>query len=246
MQSFNRYIILPVLTWIVISSCDQGDVTDCFKKKGKNTTVEYTLGFFHTVVVLDEVDIYLLNGVDQRVEVSAGKNLLPAIRLEVEDSVLTIRNKNVCNWVREPGNPGVYLYSNRLRRAEIYDYSNFYSTDTLELKKVELFSDGTGNFDLLINVDTLLIESIYISNFKISGKVDFLKIYFTDDSRFDGKKLVSDYNRIDHTGSNLIELYPIKELSGVINSTGDIHYYHEPELVNVTINHTGQLVDQSD
>jgi hypothetical protein len=227
-------------------SCDNDRVVDCLKKTGEITSVDYPVDFFHTVKVLDEVDIYLLNGENQRIELVAGKNLLSNIRFEVKDSVLTISNNNRCNWVRTPGNPGIYIYNNHLRRIEIYDYSNFYTPDSLHLKTMELFSDGTGDFDLLVDVDTLLVESIYISNFTFSGKVNFLGILFTDDSRFNGKELISEYNIIDHNGSNLIELYPLKVLSGQLNSTGDLYFYHDPEILDVVINHSGKLINRTD
>jgi hypothetical protein len=187
-----------------------------------------------------------LNGEEQRIELVAGKNLLSNIRFEVKDSVLSISNNNRCNWVRTPGNPGVYIYNNHLRRIEIYDYSNFYTTDSLRLNTLSLFSDGTGNFDLLVDIDTLLVESIYISNFTFSGKVDLLRILFSNDSRFDGRELISEYNYIDHNGSNLIELYPVKVLTGQLSSTGDLYYYHNPQVLDMAINHSGKLVKKSD
>jgi len=245
MRSVNEPVILLITIFLVFVSCNNENAIDCLKKTGEITTREYSVGYFHTIEAIDEADIYLLNAETQRIEVKAGKNLLSNIQFEVKDSVLTIRNKNRCNWVRTPGNPGIYIYNNQLRRIDIYDYSNFYTLDSLHLNGLELFSDGTGNFDLKLDVDTLLIESIYISNFKIAGTVDFLKILFTNDSRFEGKELISEYNEIHHTGSNLIELYPIKVLSGELNSTGDLYYYHDPEILDISISGTGQLVDRS-
>jgi hypothetical protein len=227
-------------------SCDSENAGDCFKKTGDVINREFSLEPFHSIVVIDEADVYLENGNDQRVMVKAGKNLIPDIHFDVKDSILTITNNNRCNWVRTPGNPGIYIQNDRLRKIEIYDYVNFYSPDSLRLNILKIYSDGTGNFDLKLDVDSLQIESIYISNFKLAGRVDFLEIRFTDDSQFDGKELISEYNAIHHGGSNLIELFPIKELTGELTSTGSLCYFHTPEILDVEISHTGQLINCSD
>jgi hypothetical protein len=241
----GRLQTLFLLTCFSLFSCNRDNSADCFKKTGAITTREFALAPFHTIVVIDEADIYLENGTDQQVEIKAGKNLIPEIHFEVEDSILTITNDNRCNWVRTPGNPGIYIRNNQLRKIEIYDFVNFYSPDTLHLNQLQIYSDGTGNFDMMLDVNSLQIESMYISNYKLTGRVQKLEIIFKDDSRLDGKALVSEFNFIQHEGSNLIELFPIKELTGEISSTGDLCYYHVPDFMDVEIKYTGKLIDCS-
>lgn len=241
----HYYIIFTCLS-LSFFSCNNENAVDCFKKTGEITSKELSVEPFHSIIVTDEADVYLENGKEQRIVVKTGKNLISNIHFNVKDSILTISNDNRCNWVRMPGNPGIYIQNEQLRKIEIFDYANFYAQDTLRLNKLEIFSDGTGNFDLSLKVDTLQIESIYISNFKLAGKVQFLEIRFTDDSQLDGKELISEFNIIHHGGSNLIELFPIKVLTGELSSTGDLYYYHDPELLEVTIFNSGQLVNYSD
>ena len=246
MRIWLSYFYTLILLILLNVSCNDANAPDCFKKTGEYTEQEFMLDSFHTVVVLDEADVYLANGVEQLVEIRSGKNLIPDIHLEVKDSVLTIRNENSCNWRRMPGNPGIYINSNRLRRIEIYDYANFYTMDTLSLSRLTVFSDGTGNFDMAIDMDSLYVKSIYISNFRFSGSVEVLEVTFEDDSRFDGAELTSDFNKINHFGSNLIEIFPLKELVGELGSTGDLCYHHEPEYIDVKIDHTGRLIKCSE
>lgn len=242
---FQTLFLLVCLSFSLFS-CDRENAADCFKKTGAITTREFDLQPFHSIVVMDEADIYLGNGTHQQVEIKAGKNLIPEIHFEVQDSILTITNDNRCNWTRTPENPGIYIQNNQLKKIEIYDYVNFYTPDTLHLDRLQIYSDGTGNFDMILDVNSLKIESMYISNYKLTGRVKKLEILFLDDSRLDGKSLVSEFNSIQHKGSNLIELYPIKELTGEISSTGDLCYYHVPVLLDVKINYTGKLMDCSD
>jgi hypothetical protein len=80
----------------------------------------------------------------------------------------------------------------------------------------------------------------------LTGDAGYLEIRFTNDSRFDGRNLLSGVNRIHHHGSNLIELWPVRELTGELGSTGNLCYYHEPDYLDVEINHAGKLTECSE
>ncbi len=241
--------ILPILIifcTLTFSGCDSENAFGCFKKPGEIIEQEIQLGSFSIIEAYDEVDIYLLNSTEQRVIIKAGRNLIPQIHLNVEDDILTITNDNSCNWVRSPENPGIYVYSNDISGIGIFDFANIYSEETLNLHKLSIFSDGTGNFDMNIELDSLFVESVYISNFTFNGNTDFLDLLITGDSRFLARNLSAIDIKIDHNGSNRVELYPINKLKGVIQSTGSVYYYHEPETLDVTVRSTGALIYVSD
>lgn len=48
----------------------------------------------------DKVNVAIYQGNEQKVEVVAGKNIIESIRTYVEDSMLIIEDRNVCNFVR--------------------------------------------------------------------------------------------------------------------------------------------------
>ena len=240
-----KKLILYILIIIYIfsfSGCDSENAFGCFKKPGEIIEQEIHLDTFSLIEVHDEMDIYLINSAEQRVIIKAGKNLIPQIHLNVEADKLTISNDNSCNWVRSPENPGIYIFSNDVAGIDIYDFANIYSEETLVLDKLSIFSDGTGNFDMNIDVDSLMVRTVYISNFEFKGNVEFLDLLITGDSRFLARNLSVEDVIIDHSGSNRVELYPLKSLKGVIQSTGSVYYFYEPEILDVTIKSTGQLI----
>jgi hypothetical protein len=246
MRKDNIYIwIWTVVFVLLFFGCDSNNAPDCFKTTGDIVQQEIQLDDFTSIETLDEIDIYLSGSEEQKVIVKAGENLIPKIHLTVKNKVLTITNDNKCNWRRSPGNPGVYVYSNDLSSISIFDFSNIYTMDTLVLDNLHIYSDGTGNFDMIMNTDSLFIESIYISNFNMTGQTDFLHILFNDDSQFIGKDLKSSYCEISHFGSNRIETYPIVSLTGTVESTGSLYYYNEPDILDVMVYGTGTLIDLS-
>lgn len=233
-------LILPYA--FTFSGCDSENAFGCFKKPGEIVEQEIQLDSFSFIEAHDEVDIYLVNSTEQKVIIKAGKNLIPQIHLNVENNILSIRNDNSCNWVRSPENPGIYIFSSDVSGIGIFDFVNVFSEETLILENLSIFSDGTGNFDMNIEVDSLFVETIYISNFNISGNADFLDLIITGDSRFLARNLSVIDVIIDHNGSNRVELYPINKLKGIIHSTGSVYYFYEPEILDVTVRSTGQLI----
>lgn len=239
------YSYLIIISILSVFGCDSENALDCFKTTGEIIQQEISLEFFNSIEVLDEVDIYLFDSDKQKVIIKAGENLIPKIHLEVSDQLLSITNDNKCNWRRSPENPGVYIYSNDLSNISIFDFSNFYTQDSLILDKLHIFSDGTGNFDMTLIVDSLSVKSTYISNFKLSGEAYYLYIELSDDSRFLAQDLKSSYCEILHNGSNRIEIYPIISLTGTLQSTGSLYFFNDPDILDITVLGSGKLIDQS-
>jgi hypothetical protein len=239
------YTYLSVISILSVFGCDSENAMDCFKTTGEIVQQEVSLESFNSIEVLDEVDIYLFNSDKQKVIIKAGENLISKIHLDVNDQLLSITNDNRCNWRRSPENPGIYIYSDDLSKISIFDFSNFYSLDSLILDNLHIFSDGTGNFDMTLVVDSLSIKSTYISNFKLRGEAYYLQIDFSDDSQFLGQDLKSSYCEIIHNGSNRIEIYPIITLAGTLYSTGNLYYFNNPDILDIAVFGSGELIYQS-
>ncbi len=245
--SMKKRIIYFGLSFITLAgiSCDSENALECFKTAGAYTEKEIAMEIFDKMVVMDEADIYLANGLHPGITVQGGKNIISDIDFSFSDRTLTIKNYNKCLWVRKAGNPKIVITNPALNHIETYDFVNIYSIDTIRYPSLFIFSDGTGNFDLKVNMDSLLINSVFVSNFIIKGKTDFLHLYIINDSRISGKELISDYNRIYHAGSNRLELYPREVLKGQLLGTGSIHLYYKPVVLNVDIQGDGELVDHT-
>jgi len=242
----SAFIISIVLYAISFYSCDNENALDCLKKPGEIVEQEVQLDSFNSIEAHDEMDIYLINSNEQKVIVKAGKNLISKINLNVEHEILTLSNDNTCNWIRSPENPGIYIFSNDISGIGIFDFANIISEESLKLDNLSIFSDGTGNFEMNVDIDSLFVESIYISNFTFTGNAGFIDLILTGDSRFLAGNLLTGDIIIDHNGSNRVELFPINSLKGVVQSTGSVYFFHEPEILDVTIRGAGQLINLSE
>lgn len=233
-------ILLIALSVSVLFSCGSGP--DFLKSTGEIVHVEVDVDVFNTISAVDEVDIYIYQGVEQKVVIRAGKNLIDKIHLTVADEILTITNKNAFNWVRKKGNPEIHITAPELKRIEVFDFTNVYGIDTLYVSDFEIYSLGTGDITLLLNAGSVNIRSDFISVIDVKGETEYLRVASTKDSKFLLSELKANEVSVGHYGSNRIDVFPVHILRGTIRETGDLFYYNEPEILEVNVYGSGQLI----
>ena len=84
----------------MLAACNKTSAPDCFKKTGKQTSVERTLMPFVCLVLEANLEVVINNGPEYKAEIFGGENMLDEIQTSVSDGTLTIDNKNKCNFVR--------------------------------------------------------------------------------------------------------------------------------------------------
>jgi len=235
-------ILISIITWgLVQFSCDSGP--DFLKSSGDPVEVERNLDSFNSISAIDEVDIYISQGPEQRVSIHAGKNIEPKIELTVKDNVLEIYNKNTFNWLREPGNPEIHITIPDIRKLELFDYVNIYALDTLKTSYLRVYTYGTGSVSLLLKAETVSLQSDFISVIEVKGEATDLKLKNISDGKILTRDLIAQNIKVEHTGSNLIEVFPIESLSGTMTGTGDVIYFNKPPLLDVKATGTGRVYE---
>lgn len=238
----KHFIIILTLLSFAVVSCDSEDSIDCFKKTGEEIEVEIALAPFHSIKTEDEIDLYLMNG-SQKVILKGGKNLLLEIDLSVKDGVLTIFNANSCNWVREAGNPAIYIQSDLLEKINLFDYANLYSESKYSTDTLEILSDGTGDINLEIEGDLLNLTSTFIGNITLGGRLDHLEIQVFNDARLIANELKARVIKFEHTGSNDLWLFPVDSISGLVTQNGHIYLFNRPTYQNLSIEGAGKIFE---
>ncbi|MDZ4664607.1 MAG: DUF2807 domain-containing protein [Bacteroidota bacterium] len=83
----------------VFTSCNKSS-PDCFKKAGKDSSIERIVTPFKVVLLETNIEVTLIKGIDYKVEIFGGSNLLKKITTSVDSGTLVIDNDNGCNFVR--------------------------------------------------------------------------------------------------------------------------------------------------
>lgn len=241
----NLFAIMLLVPGILFNlGCENGGF-DCIQKAGDQITKTVDAPPFHSINAYDGVNIFIKEGPDQNINLQVGENLSREIIVEVDqEGSLNIRNENSCNWVRSYRDINVFITTNSLSRINQFGYGTIKSEGVLSFPSITVNAkDGVGDIHLEVQNEKLYLVSNTIANFYLSGFTEELVIgnYYSN-GRFLGKELVAKKVGITHLGSNTIEVNATESLSGSIQSVGNVHYYGNPSIVDVSITGKGELI----
>ena len=96
----KKTLVILVLISFFLNSCKKENQLDCFKSTGKEVSEIRDLPSFNRILLENQINLNISQGVNFRVEVIAGKNIIKNILTKVTNGILTIENNNTCNFVR--------------------------------------------------------------------------------------------------------------------------------------------------
>lgn len=230
--------------FLILSSCNP-DGIGCFKSTGDLETIVVEIGDFSTIDVSGDIEVHLSSGGVNKVEITAGGNIIPGIRTEVIDGVLYLDNLNTCNWTRKYINPVVEITSPALTKIAQHGFGKIISNGTLNYDDLTLENtEGSGDFILDVNVQSLRIGSNEVANFYLTGRAEQLVIgFYYADEIFFGEELLVDNCVITHYGSNSMHLNVSGSIKGAIYSYGDVIMHKQmPQTIEVTESENGKLL----
>ena len=95
----NIFAIL--LLALIIGSCKRAEDRRCWKPKGKMVTEGRMMPSFNKLSLHDGMDYVLIQDSLDFVNIKAGENLINLVNTTVVDGELTIKDDNMCNFLRE-------------------------------------------------------------------------------------------------------------------------------------------------
>ncbi len=235
------YIIVVFLLF----SCDQEDVWDCIQSEGD--LVQITKSFENDIYhfkIHDDINIVLHDSESQRIDLVAGKNMVPEIKFSLIDGVLTVENQNSCRWTRPSQRVALHIYTDTLELLENRGYGHIHSVDTLTYS-FRIWNFQPGEIDLKLTSDAIGFELHALTNVYLEGTIGHLGIFMGE--RNDGIVRAENLNAItstvNHNGYNAIHVNAQQEIQYLLNGPGNIIIYREPErLIEVERNGTGRII----
>lgn len=243
--------LIYIVSFFFILGCDSENANDCFQKAGTVIQQEIVVDTFDKILVNRDIELIIKDGLEQKVIIETGKNLLNDVEAVVLEGKLILTDNNSCNFVRDYGITKVYITSpniTEIRSSTQYDIS---SDGVLTYPDLFIFSDDffalesftIGDFRLQIDTNSFQVIINNISNCFISGKTNNLNITFAaGNSRFEGRGLIAQYITIWNRSSNDMIVNPQQIITGKISSTGDVISVNKPPIVNVEQHYKGRLI----
>jgi len=229
------------------SGCKKEALDDCFSSTGKDETIERMLPSFNKLNVGDKFNVILVQDSGQeRIRITAGKNVLEGISTEVENGELIIKNCNTCNFVRRYDREmTLEIFLHDLDEIFVYGACSISNRDTLKLKRLIINHSALEDMALTLNIsDELFIESINSGGMTLNGVCKIFKASIEEITNIDARNLICEEVLIDtHTPLDCY-VNATKLLFVKIYNSGNIFYVTEPsDLKEVNVNSgSGKLV----
>lgn len=227
-------IVPAILFLLMVPSCSESPVLDCFTGTGEIEKSERDLPYFHSILLKNNINLELIPSNRNKLILEAGVNLKPKIITEVNgDSVLIIKNDNSCNWVRSYDKPiNVYLEYTYLKNFEYRSIGTVTNIDTLKVDSLQIdIYEGAGKINLAINTYQCKASLHYgTADIYLSGKSDISFYYQLGAGKLDAKNLESSFVYLRNWSSNNMFVWANTEMSVEINGLGNVYYKGTPEI----------------
>jgi len=182
---------------------------------------------FHGVHISSGIDLYLSQGNEEAVAVSADDpEVRDKIRVEVKDGILDIYIDNHGfhwgNW----GNRHMKAYVSIKAIDELHASggSDVYIRDLIHAPKLRMDLSGGSDLRGKLNIGELTIHQSGGSDSYVSGTAATLDVHTSGGSDYHGYDLAADNCRVDASGGSDAYLTVNKELSASASGGSDIHY----------------------
>jgi hypothetical protein len=239
-------LFLALLTAILsFDACQKAPVLDCFKSTGQVMREQRQIGDFKTVVLRDNINLFLVPSDKNALVVEGGKNLLPKIITEIQDTALVIRNDNQCNWVRSYDKPlNVYLEFIDLELLEYRSIGDVTSNDTVRLDSLTVdVMEGAGKLDFILKTPLVYCNLHYgTADIRLRGKADLCYVFGDSFGRVDNSGLEVSQAYVTNRSANDMYLFVTLRIGATIDNIGNIYYTGSPPEVGLVRNGSGNLV----
>ena len=240
--------ILTLSVFLLLTpSCKKENMGDCFKGTGKIIVEsrEITENYYK-IELEDNVGLIITQGPVNSIQVEAGENIISLIETELINNVLTIRNKNRCNWVRSYNKPVlVHVTIPHLVSLQYKSAGNITSTSTLNIDSLNIeVWGGSGKVSLDVNC-RVAVYAIHTGtgDLEIKGKTSLSYVWNSGNGFFYGSDLETNQTYIVHKGTGNCYVYSKNHLDAKVFHVGDVYYKGDPQIVT-DIRGSGRLIKQ--
>ncbi|MEO6883447.1 MAG: head GIN domain-containing protein [Bacteroidia bacterium] len=228
-------------------SCKKANVCDCFESTGSIESEIRQVPIFTSIYMENNENIYLTQGATQKIEVQAGKNLLPLISTEVNsEGELDIKNYNICNFLRSYKKPiNIYITMPRLTYVTnngvgIIQSTNAFTTDTINVR-----TESSGDVHLIVNNTYVDGHMHGAGDVYLSGNTQEFSCNNVGNGFIYGSDLtVSNYAwlGLSTTGNAYLTINGLFQV--LIHESGNVYYGGNPTEIKQIITGSGNLYKQ--
>ena len=209
---------------------------NCIMYSGKTKKVEISTVAFSNIEINDFVDFSWNKSLEYRTEIIGGKNYLPGIITEIEESTLLIKNNNICRFLKaKVDNIQINVYCPLIDTLIVKGSGEVVFNDTMQnnLWVKCLVNQGTIKLKLNNNFSKFYLES-GSNDINITGSSIYCDYYNSGINHFYARNFEVDSFRLHSRSKGITEIRANKWLHIEQNGESDINYWGNPSELNIT------------
>lgn len=218
-------------------------VTSCSDKctKGDGPRIEYTVftAPFESLNLTIPATITLYPDTIFRVIARSQENIAELIEWNIESRQLSI-DINEC--LAEHEDIELDIYSPALSLIKLRGIGDIRSGFLIEQERLNIDMDGSGDIELVVNIDEINALILGPGNLKFSGEVEVIKAKLEASGDLRAFDLVADTCFIESLQSGHSEVRVNEYLNVVLNGSGDVRYKGFP-AIDTELNSSGKVID---
>ncbi|NOU48102.1 MAG: hypothetical protein HOO86_13720 [Bacteroidales bacterium] len=235
-------LYIGLVCFVLVSCKKEGG--NCIESTGKIVTEQRQIPYFNSLKMLDNVDVELISGDENKIEVTAGENIIDNIFTQVvdidikRDSVskmikqLVIQNVNQCNWLRSYDKPikVKITYANNINNIEYRSIGDLICLNTIKSDTfyIDIF-EGSGKINLELQcLHSHLHYFFGTADLIVKGRSYVNYLHQASYGPIHASELITDFNYLENRGSNDCYVHASIYLGATISSVGNIYYSGNP------------------
>lgn len=246
-----RKIVVLLSFLLVFISCEKP--SECYESTGDMVTRTIPVNPFTRIKVYRGIAVVITQGIEYKVEIKSGSNLINNVSVTQNDNQLVLTDNTTCNWLREYGQTTIYITTPNLEEIYSKTERNISSNGVLTFPVLRIYAldkdadgeegAGTGDFNIALNNNQLVVENNNVSRYFISGTTNDANLnLYAGDGRIDASNLTAQSIKVYHRGSNDMIVRPIQSITGKMVSTGDVILKNNPPIVDVQQLYQGHVI----
>ncbi|HRP31968.1 MAG TPA: head GIN domain-containing protein [Agriterribacter sp.] len=216
-----KKIISPLLVISLLISLGCGDN---IQGNGNKTAESRQVGKFHSVRLTGPMNVQLIQGADNALEIEAEENIIPYIETNVDEGKLTIKYKDGVH-INNREDITVRVTLPQLQEADITGSGDITSETKLTGRdEIELAITGSGNMNLELDAPSVEAKITGSGDIFLSGQTRDIECTSTGSGKIDATALKAENAVVKTLGSGEVHVFASIKLDATVNGSGDITY----------------------
>ncbi|MES2836890.1 MAG: DUF2807 domain-containing protein [Bacteroidota bacterium] len=230
----------------LLISCQKQEDNRCLKTIGNYKTIVRDVSNFDTLEVYGKIEYIIVQDSIEKVEITAGENMLEFITTENINGRLIIHNKNMCNFLRsyEKNKIKIKIHFKHVSQLAYSGALSLTNLDTITQTNFRLDCwSGNGKINLTLNnyyFETYLHSGA--ADLYLNGNSEVRNLYSGNSSFCYETNFSTNLYIVNHNGTGDYYIGNCINADILIQKLGNVYYKGNPNFINKKIEGKGKLI----